>query len=126
MLPMWSPGLYLPGPWLSAATARIPPADARLPPRGPRGLSLWHISCSTSTALVRQTGAASARDGAHASRRWVLGVSGQKEKNRTQAARISRRLIRANHSKGWDAKLLAYVPHGRDTVAELPGAHSTS
>jgi hypothetical protein len=54
MLPMWSLGLCLPGPWLSAATARIAPADARLPPRGPRGLSLWHISCSTSTELVRQ------------------------------------------------------------------------
>jgi hypothetical protein len=31
------------------------------------------------------------------------------------------RLIKANHSKGWDAKLLAYVPQLRDTVAGLPG-----
>ena len=28
---------------------------------------------------------------------------------------------KANHSKGWDAKLLAYVQHILDTVAELPG-----
>ena len=32
-----------------------------------------------------------------------------------------KRLIKANHSKGWDAKLLAYVPQTRDTVAGLPG-----
>jgi hypothetical protein len=36
------------------------------------------------------------------------------------------RLIRANHSKGWDAKLLAYVQDVLDMVAELPGAHPTS
>jgi len=34
--------------------------------------------------------------------------------------------IRANHSKGWDAKLLAYVPRVWDRVAEPPGEHSTS
>src|SRR2546425_13295142 len=33
----------------------------------------------------------------------------------------TKRLITANHSKGWDAKLLAYVPQTRDTVAGLPG-----
>jgi hypothetical protein len=38
----------------------------------------------------------------------------------------SKRLIKANHSKGWDAKPLAYVPQGRDRVAGLPGEHSTS
>ena len=31
------------------------------------------------------------------------------------------RLSRANHLKGWDAKLLAYVPHARNRVAEPPG-----
>ncbi len=30
-------------------------------------------------------------------------------------------LIRANHSKGWDAKLLAYVLRRRNRVAGLPG-----
>jgi hypothetical protein len=40
--------------------------------------------------------------------------------------RESKRLIKANHSKGWDAKPLAYVPRARDTVAGLPGEHSTS
>jgi hypothetical protein len=35
------------------------------------------------------------------------------------------RLIRANHPKGWDAKLLAYVQEALDTVAELPGAPHT-
>jgi hypothetical protein len=30
-------------------------------------------------------------------------------------------LIRANHSKGWDAKLLAYVPRRWNRVAGLPG-----
>jgi hypothetical protein len=34
------------------------------------------------------------------------------------------RLIRANHSKGWGAKLLAYIQEALDTVAELPGTHS--
>jgi hypothetical protein len=37
-----------------------------------------------------------------------------------------RDLKKANHSKGWDAKLLAYVPTPRNMVAGLPGAHSTS
>jgi hypothetical protein len=32
-----------------------------------------------------------------------------------------KRLTKANHSKGWDAKLLAYVPQLRDRVAGLPG-----
>ena len=40
--------------------------------------------------------------------------------------RKSERLIKANHSKGWDAKPLAYVPQARDRVAGLPGEHSTS
>jgi len=31
------------------------------------------------------------------------------------------RLSRANHLKGWDAKLLAYVPSTRNRVAEPPG-----
>jgi hypothetical protein len=35
-------------------------------------------------------------------------------------------LNKANHSKGWDAKLLAYVPTLRNMVAGLPGAHNTS
>ncbi len=30
-------------------------------------------------------------------------------------------LKKANQSKGWDAKLLAYVADTRDTVAGLPG-----
>jgi hypothetical protein len=37
-----------------------------------------------------------------------------------------KRLIKANHSKGWDAKLLAYVPQARDTVAGLPGGCRSS
>jgi hypothetical protein len=37
-----------------------------------------------------------------------------------------KRLIKANHSKGWDAKLLAYVPQTRDTVAGLPGGCRSS
>jgi hypothetical protein len=41
--------------------------------------------------------------------------------NRTSAC-----LIKANHSKGWDAKPLAYVLGGQDRVAGLPGEHSTS
>jgi hypothetical protein len=37
------------------------------------------------------------------------------------------RLIRANHPKGWNATLLAYVQEALETVAELPGApHTTS
>jgi hypothetical protein len=32
-------------------------------------------------------------------------------------------LIKANHSKGWDAKPLAYVSNLRDMVAGLPGEH---
>ena len=32
-------------------------------------------------------------------------------------------LIKANHPKGWDAKLLAYVRSAWDMVAELPGAY---
>jgi len=35
-------------------------------------------------------------------------------------------LIRTNHSKGWDARPLAYVPQARDRAAGLPGTHSTS
>jgi hypothetical protein len=38
----------------------------------------------------------------------------------------ARSLIKANHSKGWGAKPLAYVPRRRDRVAGLPGEHSTS
>jgi hypothetical protein len=37
-----------------------------------------------------------------------------------------KRLIKANHSKGWDAKLLAYVPQARDRVAGLPGGCRSS
>jgi hypothetical protein len=37
-----------------------------------------------------------------------------------------RSLTKANHSKGWDAKPLAYVSRRRDRVAGLPGEHSTS
>ena len=33
---------------------------------------------------------------------------------------------KANHSKGWDAKLPTYVPHSRDMVAGLPGERSAS
>jgi hypothetical protein len=33
---------------------------------------------------------------------------------------------KANHPKGWDAKPLAYVQRSLDTVAGLPGEHSTS
>ena len=39
---------------------------------------------------------------------------------------IKKRLTKANHSKGWDAKLLAYVPQGRDRVAGLPGVSRLS
>jgi len=37
-----------------------------------------------------------------------------------------RSLTKANHSKGWDAKPLAYVSRRRDRVAGLPGEDSTS
>src|SRR5687768_1961617 len=37
-----------------------------------------------------------------------------------------RSLTKANHSKGWDAKPLAYVPRRRDRVAGLPGEDSAS
>jgi hypothetical protein len=38
---------------------------------------------------------------------------------------IFRCLIKANHSKGWDAKPPAYVARKRDTVAGLPGERRT-
>ena len=35
--------------------------------------------------------------------------------------------IKANHAKAWDAKPLAYVQrHALNTVAGLPGGHSSS
>jgi hypothetical protein len=40
-------------------------------------------------------------------------------------AAVGRRIpSRANHPKGWDAKLLAYVLRKQDTAAELPGTHT--
>jgi hypothetical protein len=41
-------------------------------------------------------------------------------------SRETKGLIKANYSKGWDAKPLAYVPRARDRVAGLPGEDSTS
>ena len=43
-----------------------------------------------------------------------------------QCITLPYRLLRANHSKAWGAKPLAYVPRARDMAAGLPGTHSTS
>jgi hypothetical protein len=42
------------------------------------------------------------------------------------SGRSSKGYDKANHSNGWDAKLLAYVPTPRNLVAGLPGTYSTS
>jgi hypothetical protein len=54
----------------------------------------------------------------------TLGYSSSSAIGRCITQRCS--LTRANHSKGWDAKPLAYVPRARDRAAGLPGTHSTS